>query len=155
MWKNRHVVAALLVAPILAILAWFAVDRFVAEEPHAAEPGRDYPLVAKPNCRRPGGRCELVNEAFRLALEAAGTGPGEFSLVLTSRHPLSAATVGLSPEAGAASEPVAFAPVAADPTRWRGELPAPRGPGAALQLVVSAAGSRYYAEVPAVFLARE
>ena len=51
MWKNKHVVVAMLVAPILAILAWFAVDSMVAERAHSAKPGASYKLVAKSNCR--------------------------------------------------------------------------------------------------------
>jgi hypothetical protein len=29
MWKNKHVVVALIVAPILAILAWYAVGSLI------------------------------------------------------------------------------------------------------------------------------
>jgi hypothetical protein len=30
MWTNKHVIIAMLVAPVLAIMAWFAVDYLVA-----------------------------------------------------------------------------------------------------------------------------
>jgi len=155
MWKNWHVVAALLVAPVLAIVAWFAVDRFAAERPHAARPGQDYPLVAKSNCRWPSGVCDLVNESFRLTLTPTALDAGELRLRVESRFALSAATVGLAPSAGVSSQPVAFSPAGAGATRWSGTLPAPRGEGAVLQIVVNADGSRYFAEVPVVFLAAE
>ena len=155
MWKNWHVVAAMLVAPILAILAWFAVDWFVAERPHAARPGQDYPLVAKPNCRWPSGSCDLENETFRLTLTPTALDAAALRLRIESRFPLSAATVGLAPTAGASSEPVAFSPQDETATIWSGTLPAPGGEGAVLQVVVNAAGSRYFAEVPVVFLAEE
>lgn len=155
MWKNWHVVAALLVAPVLAILAWFAVDRFVAERPEAAQPGQDYPLVAKSNCRWPSGACDLVNESFRLTLTAAALDDAALRLRIESRFPLSAATVGLAPAAGVSSAPVAFSAAGDDATVWSGTLPAPQGEGAVLQIVVSADGSRYFAEVPVVFLTAE
>mgnify|MGYP006287182851 CR=1 FL=1 len=155
MWKNWHVVAAMLVAPILAILAWFAVDWFVAERPHAARPGQDYPLVAKPNCRWPSGACDLENESFRLTLAPTSLDATALRLRIESRFPLSGATVGLAPAAGAASEPVVFSPGNEEATVWSGTLPAPRDEDAALQVVVNAAGSRYFAEVPVVFLAEE
>jgi len=155
MWKNWHVVAAMLVAPILAILAWFAVDWFVAERPHAARPGQDYPLVAKPNCRWPSGACDLENESFRLTLAPTSLDATALRLRIESRFPLSGATVGLAPAAGAASEPVVFSPGNEEATVWSGTLPAPRDEDAALQVVVNAAGSRYFAEVPVVFLTGE
>ena len=42
MWKNKHVIIALLVAPILAILAWFAVGQIAGEKAEVAEPGAQY-----------------------------------------------------------------------------------------------------------------
>lgn len=155
MWKNWHVVAALLVAPVLAVLAWFAVDWFVAERPHSARPGQDYPLVAKSNCRWPSGACDLANESFRLTLTPETREADALTLRIDSRYPLSAATVGLAPAAGVPSRPVAFSPAGDEATAWSGTLPAPEGEGATLQVVVSAAGSRYFAEVPVVFLTAE
>lgn len=155
MLKNWHVVAAMLVAPILAILAWFAVDWFVAERPHAARPGQDYPLLAKPNCRWPSGTCDLENESFRLTLTPTSLDAAALRLRIESRFPLSGATAGLAPAAGTASEPVAFSPADEQATVWSGTLPAPRGEGAVLQVVVNAEGSRYFAEVPVVFLTSE
>ncbi len=155
MWKNWHVVAALLVAPALATLTWFAVDRFVAERPHAARPGQDYPLLAKSNCRWPSGACDLVNESFRLTLTPAALDATALRLRIKSRYSLSAAAVGLAPAAGMSSEPVAFSPAEEGATVWSGNLPAPRGEGAVLQIVVHADGSRYFAEVPVVFLTGE
>jgi len=50
---------------------------------------------------------------------------------------------------------VAFSPADGEVTVWSGTLPAPGGDGATLQIVVTADGSRYFAEVPVVFLAAE
>ena len=80
MWKNKHVILAMLIAPVLAIIAWFSVDYFVAERPHEARPGASYPLVAKPNCRRLSERCDLVNEDFRLGMNITYADYGDATL---------------------------------------------------------------------------
>ncbi len=59
MFRNKHLILAFLIAPVLAIIAWFSVDYFVAEKPHSAKPGASYELIAKPNCRRFSRRCDL------------------------------------------------------------------------------------------------
>ena len=66
--KNRHVLVASLVAPLLALLAWFAIDFFTSETPHAAVEGQSYALVEKPNCRYDSGLCGLKNNDFELEL---------------------------------------------------------------------------------------
>ena len=38
-YKNKHVVVAMLVAPVLALIGYFSVDALVAEKPHAAQAG--------------------------------------------------------------------------------------------------------------------
>ena len=87
MFKNKHVIIAMIVAPILSILAWFAVGQFTGEQPQVAQPGQSYPLVEKSNCRYESGACDLENQDFkvRISLQAGVTGP-EF--VLTATHPL-------------------------------------------------------------------
>lgn len=62
MFKNKHVIVALIVAPILAILAWFATGMIVDEKPHSMQEGGVYTLNVKSNCRWPSGNCTLVNE---------------------------------------------------------------------------------------------
>ena len=64
MFTNKHVIVALIVAPVLSVLAWYAVGSFTGEQPTPAEPGQSYPLVEKSNCRYPSGECELENEDF-------------------------------------------------------------------------------------------
>ena len=50
-FKNKHVVVALIVAPILAILSWYATGFIVDEKEHAMKDGAIYTLVVRPNCR--------------------------------------------------------------------------------------------------------
>ncbi|MDC7242478.1 MAG: hypothetical protein PQJ44_00475 [Sphaerochaetaceae bacterium] len=62
MFKNKHVIAAVIIAPILAIIAWFATGMLVDEKPHKMQEGSIYTLNVKSNCRWPSGKCTLENE---------------------------------------------------------------------------------------------
>ncbi len=66
-FKNKHILLASVVAPMLGLLTYYAIGALVGEEPHAAEEGRSYELVALPSCRRGGGLCGLKNGDFTLA----------------------------------------------------------------------------------------
>lgn len=154
MWKNKHVVVAMLVAPVLAIMGWFAVDYFVAERPQAARPGAAYPLVARPNCRYASGRCELVNNDFVLTLTLA-TDTALPVLRLTASHALSEAhaAVGAAPED--LDKPRAFAADGVDGTDWSLELDGEPTAGDTLRVAVEAQQSTYYAEIGVAFMASE
>ena len=68
MFTNKHIIVALLVTPVLAVLAWFAVGAFVGEKPQQAAPGQSYPLVERSNCRYDSGQCDLHNEDLQLSI---------------------------------------------------------------------------------------
>ena len=154
MWKNKHVVVAMLVAPVLAIMGWFAVDYFVAERPHAARPGAAYPLVARPNCRYASGRCELVNNDFLLTLTLV-TDAGLPVLRLSASHPLSEAHGAVGAASDGLEEPRAFAATGADGTAWSLELDGEPAADDTLRVAVKAQQSTYYAEVGTAFMAAE
>lgn len=63
---NKHVLIASVVAPVLAVLSWFAVGAWFGEQAKAPKPGERYPLVAKSNCRYQSGLCTLENSDFSL-----------------------------------------------------------------------------------------
>ncbi len=63
---NKHFLIAMLVAPILAVITWFAVGKVAGPTPIVAEDGQSYPLIAKPNCRYESGQCTLINNEFRI-----------------------------------------------------------------------------------------
>ncbi len=150
MWKNKHVVVAMLIAPILAVLAWFATDQLVKEQARPAEPGATYTLVAKSNCRYASGRCDLENADFKLSLTASA---GARTLKLESAVPLTGAVaaIGSTPEALAAVAPL----TATDGSRqvWELGLGGKPGQGDTLRIAAVADGSTWFAEVPAVFIA--
>src|SRR5210317_2361133 len=95
MFKNKHVIVAMLVAPILSIMAWFAVDYFVGERPHAAKEGAAYTLIAKSNCRYDSGQCDLENSDFKLSIRPTSVTPASLQLEMTSAFPLQSAMLGL------------------------------------------------------------
>ncbi len=149
-FTNKHVVIAMIVAPILAVLAWFATGLITAEPPQLAVPGQSYPLVEKSNCRYPSGACDLQNEEFKLTLfyreDVAGS-----QLVLRSSHPLEGVVLGI----GSSDDEVAPAVMRATDGQgleWRlaiGPVPAP---DQRIRLVAMAGGSSYFADAATLFL---
>lgn len=151
MFSNRHVVVAMLVAPVLAIVAWFAVDYLVAERPHAAREGATYKLVAKPNCRYASGQCDLENGDFRLTLRPGMLAASSIALTLTSSHALESAVLALvASESGQPPSPMTR--TADDGREWQGLLPHSASADAHIRVAVTAQGATWYAEVPIVFL---
>lgn len=151
MLKNKHVIVAMLVAPVLAILAWFAVDYMVAERPQPATQGGAYPLVAKSNCRYDSGRCDLENADFELSLLPLEISSSQVTLSLTSRFPLQQATIALV-EDGTEASPVQMSGKNAERTEWGGAIALPGNDEASLRIAVASSGTTFFAEVPVVFL---
>ncbi|WP_040482267.1 hypothetical protein [Luminiphilus syltensis] len=143
--KNKHVVIAMLVTPVLAVLAWFAVGWFMGGDllmPQKAEPGQSYPLVEQSGCRYGGGICRLRNEDFQLEIsrldqESAG-------LRISSVFPLDSLLLGLvnqGPEA-----PTAARQVGDNPGEWQLELAQLPGSDDRLRLIAMRAGVMYFGE---------
>lgn len=160
MFSNRHVIVALLVAPVMAILAWFAVGQLVGERAAPAQAGQSYPLLAQSNCRYASGSCELKNAELWLRLEAeSGAAP---QLRLTASHPLDGVKLAVSAngqasgaDAGSDStaSPRALAPRGDDGRTWVLPLPDKLPADGQLQLVALAAGALYFAETGTAFAA--
>ena len=151
MWKNKHIVVALIVAPILSILAWFAVGQIAGEKPKPAEAGNTYKLVARSNCRYASGSCNLHNADFELTLEPEMVTASSVALTVSASHVLQGAALGLI-EPGLASEPSPMTRTADDGTQWQGLLPRPASAAAMIRVAVKAQDATWYAEVPVVFL---
>ena len=142
----------MLVAPLLAIIAWYGVDYMVAERAQVAQPGNSYPLVARSNCRYDSGACDLVNNDFKLTVRPVNLLPGETELQLESQFKLAGATLAL---VHGDSEFVGTA--VADDTSVTGTplsvtIPAFADPAATLRIAVTVRESVYFAEVPVVFM---
>ncbi len=151
MFTNKHVVVAMLVAPLLAIMGWYAVDYFVAERPHAARPGATYALTAKSNCRYDSGQCDLQNGDFELSLRPIDVTAETVSVELRSRFPLQQASIGFIDESPNAL-PTEMESTDTGATLWSAALALPSSDASTIGVAVMAQGATYYAEIPAVFL---
>ncbi len=148
MFTNKHVVIALIVAPVLSVLAWFAIGSLTGEQAAPAQPGRDYPLVAKSSCRWASGVCELENQDFELTLRYSDAG----MLLLHSAHPLEGVLVSVyDPAASGDIPPVALLPVDEAGHDWRHPASDVPEAGERIRLVAAADGSRYYGEMSSQF----
>lgn len=150
MFTNKHVVIALIVAPILSVLAWIGVGQLTGEKPQAARPGQSYPLVEKSNCRYESGACDLENEEFQLRLTFHETGAGQ-ELVLSSSHALQGVVLGV----GATeenSQPSAMRASDGQGLQWRLAVAGRPGSGERIRLVARAGESSYFGEASTTFL---
>lgn len=150
-FTNKHVVVAMLVAPVLGILAWFSVDYFIGERPHAAKAGASYALIAKPNCRRLSDGCELVNEDFQLTVVATSFDAVGAELDLTSVFPLSRVAIGMANAGVEGGLPTALERADTEGKRWRGRVRGSLDANTVLRVAAFADDTSFYAEIPVTF----
>jgi hypothetical protein len=148
-FSNKHVIIAMIVAPILAILSYYFVDTIVKEKPHQAVSGASYPLSAKSNCRYTSGRCNLENASFKTFLVVTEQDDQQV-LILTSSHALQGAKVGFNTLGQQSDEtstnPLTMRSVSEDNKKWSIVMPMNADANTQLMLAMLANGSRYYAE---------
>jgi len=148
--KNKHMIVAMLVAPLLAVGSYYSVGYLFGEKPQPAQPGASYPLAEKPNCRYASGQCGLRNGDFEVVMTLSTVAPGRSELRLESEFDLQgvmvAAATGESADAPAAME--ADGP---DGRAWVLEVATPDPSQDRLRLVVSAQGVTYWGEVATAF----
>ena len=146
MFTNKHVIVAMIVAPILAVLAYFGTDAIVSETPQAAQQGQTYQLVAKPNCRYQSGVCGMQNGDVELDLQLQTDPQGQLRLLLNSNLPLQGAKL-----AWDNGDPVPLTATQQDAQQWQLLLAERPAKDAQLRLVVSINDSLYFAETGTVF----
>lgn len=151
MFTNKHVVIAMLVAPVLAIMAWFAIGHFIGERPHAAKEGAAYTLIAKSNCRYDSGQCDLENADFKLNIRPTSVTSGGIQLEMTSAFPLQSATLGLVND-GTAAPPSPMVATSAEALHWTTRIDRPQGEMPFIRVAVTADAATWYGEIPTVFL---
>ena len=146
---NKHILIAMLVAPILAVLAWIAVGQFAGEKPHKAQPGREYPLLEQSNCRYASGACDLVNEDFKVRLVLDKT--ADPVLVLSASHALDGVLLSVgTPEQNL--PPEKMRPADGQGLEWRvllGRVPSEQE---RIRLVATSSGTAYFAEASTLFM---
>jgi len=151
MFKNKHVVIAMLVAPVLSIMAWLAVDYFLSERPHAAKEGAAYLLIAKSNCRYDSGECDLENSDFKINVRPMSVTSGSVQLEMTSAFPLQSASLGLVNNETPAP-PAEMRATTAEGLHWTTRIDRPAGESSRIRIAVTADGTTWYAEIPVIFL---
>jgi hypothetical protein len=153
--KNKHVLTAAIVTPILALVSYFAVDFIAGEKPHAAEKGQSYRLVEKPNCRYDSGRCGLKNGDFELELVVEDPAGNRPVLKLSSVHPLDGVMVALLEDEENEKTPMEMISQGDGGLAWSIELE-PFDPGHdRLRLAASARDALYFGDAALKFAMEE
>ncbi len=147
--KSRHVIVALLVAPLLAVFAWFAVGWIAGDSPETpmpAQAGDDYPLIERSGCRYAGGECRLENNDMKWVV----TVDDNYVVTLRSIVPLDSLVVGLRSQPSIA--PVAATPASSEGNEWLLRLASAPDSRDALRFAATAGGARYFGEASLTFI---
>lgn len=149
--KNRHVLVASLVAPLLALMAWFAIDYLTGETPHAAVEGQSYPLVEKPNCRYDSGFCGLKNNDFELTISYERLSGDRLALTLESDFPLDGVLLAVVISDTDDRKPVPMKPLGPEGKRWAIEVVVAEPETDRIRLAASTGGSVYFGDASTRF----
>ena len=155
MFKNKHLIVALLVAPILSIIAYFGADMAVSEKPHAAKEGQSYKLIAKSNCRYTSGLCGMENGEFKVQFRSEAVTQSELNLSMKSHFPLEGAKLSLVDDPDENKRPVEMMATDDSGLNWHITLPKPASEESWLRVVFRADGTMYYGETQTAFVKYE
>lgn len=150
--KNKHLMTAMLVAPVLGLISYFAIDAFVGETPHAAIEGQSYQLVEKPNCRYNSGNCGLKNGDFELLFSHEWVAGDRLLLTLTSVFPLDGVVLALVEAGVAENPPQDMRPVDDQGLVWSMEIARPDPELSRIRLVASSSQSLWFGDVALKFI---
>ena len=145
----------MIVAPILAVLAYFGMGLIFGEKPQLAESGQVYKLVEKPNCRYGSGECGLKNVDFELTLTGEPLGGDRYLLNVVSANPLDGIKLALVENEADEDLPVDMRPVGKDGIKWTLAIKRPDPAHDRLHLVAMAGGTLYYADAATSFTVPE
>jgi len=150
-FKNKHLLTASLITPVLALMGYFGINALVGEKPHAAEEGQSYQLVEMPNCRYDSGLCGLKNGDFELKISPEWLGDNQLLLTLDSEYPLDGIKLALVESEGVETPPLDMEPRTEDGLSWSLELVSNDPESNRLRLVALAGGSLYFGDVAMKF----
>ncbi|CAH0990299.1 hypothetical protein SIN8267_00391 [Sinobacterium norvegicum] len=150
MFKNKHIIIALLVSPILAVLAYFATDQIVGEKAAKAEPGKQYQLIAESKCRYASGICTMKNGNFSITITAQQPPQGGQLFTLRSEFPLQSADFATATPSSSQSVPQPMQRI--DDVTFEFYQPENIDEQSSMRIVLSASGSIYYGESTIGFL---
>jgi len=148
--KNKHLILAMLIAPVLALIAYFATDYAVREKPQAAQAGAAYKLAASSNCRYQSGACSLRNADLKLELSAERLATQRVKIAMQANLPLQQALLAVSQPAG--DERPETMEQGVDAQHWQLVVPIADTSSDKLRVAVTVDGAHYYVEVPSIFV---
>lgn len=149
--KNKHVLTAAIVTPVLALISYFAFDFMLSETAQPAEEGQSYRLVEKPNCRYDSGICGLKNGEFELNLKVERPAGKRSVLKLSSVFPLDGILVALLENEQDEEQPVAMQSLDEDGLNWSLELNEFDPARGRLRLAASAQQTLYFGDAALKF----
>ncbi len=147
-FKNKYVIAIIVIALVLALLTYLLMDSSVKERPQAAIDNQSYPLVAKPNCRYSSGECELHNLSFDAKLTV---NLEEKRIYLTASAPLKNAMMGFVDQNGTEVAPTQMLPKGDDNKQWFMEMSVEAGENSIVRVVLQANNALYFADTSLQF----
>ncbi len=154
-WKNKHIVLASIMAPILGLVSYFGIGAIFGEKPQPAEAGQSYQLIEKPNCRYNSGVCGLKNVDFELTLSFERLDQGRMLLKLESVNPLDGVKLALVENAAEEVKPVDMQAAGSDGLNWVVEIRNPDPEQDRLRLVAASRQALYFGDVALRFTATE
>ncbi len=155
MFKNKHLIIALLIAPILSLIAYFGTDMALSEKPHAAKEGESYKLAAKSNCRYTSGLCDFENGDFKMKFRSEKLTADSVELSLKSVYPLEGIKVSLVENQEQNAQPIDMIRADQAGENWYITLPKPTSEEGWLRVAAQSDGTLYYGETQAVFVKYE
>jgi hypothetical protein len=154
-WKNKHILIASLMAPVLGLVAYFGMGALLGGKPQPAESGASYQLVEKSNCRYSSGSCGLKNVDFELTLNFEQLGNKRLLLNLKSENPLDGVVLALVENAVDENEPQNMQPLGSDGLNWSLDIVRPDPEKDRLHLVASANQTLYFGDIATKFTANK
>ena len=150
LFTNKHVIVAFIVAPILAVITYYAVDYVVAEKPQAAQKGANYKLATRPNCLHQSGMCGFFNGdvEFDILWEGGDSGYGLVK-VISKRLPLSGIKMAFGDPN--LTMPMDLKMSEGNPLEWSVPMNYRPAPDEAIHVVAAINDSLYFGETTAAF----
>lgn len=146
LFTNKHFIAALIVAPILAVLAYLGTDQLVSDKAKKAEAGSHYKLLALPNCRYSSGLCVMKNGNFKIEIVGQPQADGELILQLESDFALQQVNLAVAASPDAEQAFSAMLPVTDDGLTWQLSFAKQTQAENHMRVVVQAGDALYYGD---------
>ncbi|HDM8061856.1 hypothetical protein [Vibrio harveyi] len=155
MFKNKHFIIALLIAPILSLIAYFGTDMALSEKPHAAKEGESYKLASKSNCRYTSGLCDMENGDFKVKFRSEKLTQDSLELSLHAAYPLEGVKLSVVDSQEQNAQPIGMKPADQAGQNWTITLPKPASAESWLRVAIQSEGTLYYGETQTAFVKYE